>query len=124
VNIQGPRGDDTFRLWSLRRRFLFASVFSTFLLIVCLVIDDLLIGPDSWLSPYFWPDWLLAILVVMLWLIPIAWILRLDGIRRCSLSQLVTASFVYFFLTVISVAVALLVVVLGASVHMWLSARA
>jgi hypothetical protein len=102
------------RLW---RRVLVASIV-TALLLLCDLLFRTEIPLFSPFSTYVMPDWLGALLLVLIWLVPVAWILRWSGLRRATLAQFVFTSFFFVVFTVASVVAIALVVLLTAAVYL------
>ena len=117
MRTKDQREGELLYLMPLWRRFVLAS-----LLTALLLIGDFLFGFEiSLFSLLFWadtrPDWLGALVLVLLWIVPVAWTLGLNGLRRASLAQFILASLVLLTLTAIAVFMVLLVLMLAASIY-------
>jgi hypothetical protein len=102
------------RLW---RRVLVASI-ATALVLLCDLLFRSEIPLFSPFSTYVMPDWLGALLLVLVWLVPVTWILRWSGLRRATLAQFVLASFLFVVSTAASVIAIALVVLVTAAVYL------
>ena len=111
-----PNGDGVLNLFRLWRRFLAASS-----VLAVLLICDLLFRSEIPLfsprSSYEMPDWLGALLLIMVWLVPVTWVLGISGIRRATLAQLALSSLIVFTLTALSILVIAILVFVAASIY-------
>ena len=102
----------------LAPRFLLASGLTSLLL-----VGDLLVGPELF-WPIFWDDswaaWPRAAMLVILWILPVVWILRRDGIQRSTLAQFLLSIFLHLLLTLLAFVGISIQLVFVASVYSWL----
>jgi len=109
-------GEDTLNLFRLWPRFLAASA----ALAVLLICDFLFRSEIPLFSPYSnyeMPDWLGALLLVMAWFVPVAWVLGISGLRRATAAQFALSSLILIALTALSILTIALVVFVSASIY-------
>lgn len=107
------------QLLPLWPRFLIASIATAFVLL-CDFLFRSEIPLFSPFSSYQMPDWLGALLLVLVWLVPVAWILRWSGLRRATLAQFAFTSLLFVIFTAVALVAIVLLVLVTAGVYLWL----